>query len=97
AKSRDVKEFKEFVDEIKHKSCKEIVKISKKELHQIRAADKDDTEYADILRGFLFFLQWGKKPNAIDDKQFQLFKPVLENLAEKRDYFCKAHLRYFSR
>ncbi|MFW5787326.1 MAG: hypothetical protein ACOCQ5_06110 [Halanaerobiales bacterium] len=94
--SSDLEDFKEFVDNIKNKSCKEIINVAKKELHRIRATDDDDTEYAEILRGFLFFLQWGKKPNAIDDEQFQIFKPVLENLVKKRDYFCKSHLRYFT-
>ena len=93
--STDINDFKEFINNIKDNNCKEIIKLAKKELHRVRAHDKADTEYAEILRGFLFFMQWGKKPNAIDEQQFQVFKPVLENLVEKGDYFRPEHLRYF--
>lgn len=87
--------FKEFVNIIKDKSYPEMVKWSKKELHEVRARKKGDTEYADILRGFLFFIQWGKKPNAINDQQFQLFRPVCENLAHKSKTFCYDDLKLF--
>ena len=91
----DIDDFKEFINNIKDKNCKEIIKLAKKELHRVRASGEEDTEYAEILRGFLFFMQWGKKPNAINEQQFQIFKPVLENLVEKRDSFRPEHLRYF--
>lgn len=87
--------FKDFVNMIKDKSYHEIVKWSKKELHEVRAQKKEDTEYADILRGFLFFIQWGKKPNAINDRQFQLFRPICENLVQREETFSYEDLKLF--
>ena len=93
--SYDLEDFKEFINEIKEKNSREIIQRAKKELHQVRTRDQGDTEYAEVLRGFLFFLQWGKKPSALNEKQFQVFKPVLVNLIEKKDAFNRAYLRYF--
>ena len=44
--SYDREGFKEFIEYIKEKSCSEIIQLSKKELHEVRALKKDDTEYA---------------------------------------------------
>ena len=93
--SYDIEGFKQFIEEIKNQSCGEIIKLSKKELHEVRALKKGDTEYADILRGFLFFIQWGKKPKAISEKEFQLFRPVFESLVENGDHYGIEFMRKF--
>ena len=87
SRSYNIDDFKDFIDDIKDKSCSQIKKKKKKELHEVRASEQDNTEYAEMLRGFLFFIQWGKKPNAISKKEFQLFQPVFDKFLQSEEPF----------
>ena len=41
-------------------------------------------EYVNFLRGFLFFMRCGSiKPGSVSDGDFQLFRPVCQNLVNK--------------
>ncbi len=93
--SYDKEGFRLFIEKIKDKSCREIIKRSKKELKKIRISNKDDTNYAEFLRCFLFFLQWKKKPKSISKQEFQLFYPVFKNLSSKENGIGPDYLRFF--
>jgi hypothetical protein len=47
-------------------------------------------EYAGLLKGFLFFMQHGIKPAGVSDEHFQLFRPVVENLVQKKQMLPEA-------
>ena len=48
-----------------------------------RAREQGSMEYAALLKEFLFFLHYRKRPGAVSSADFMLFKPVCENLVAK--------------
>ena len=51
-------------------------------------------EYSKFLKGFIFFIEQGYKsgikPRGISDSDFQLFRPVCENLLKKGQFSSQA-------
>ena len=40
-------------------------------------------KYISTLKGLIFFIANGIKPGGVNDANFQLFKPIIENLIEQ--------------
>jgi len=86
--------IKEFVEAIKDEDYVEVIRQANLEVGEperrsfgvkgaIRARQQGSVEYAAVLKGFLFFMQYGVKPAGVTDSHFQLFHPVCENLVQK--------------
>ncbi len=86
--------FKEFIDEVKDKSILEIIQLAEQEIYKaekrsygvhgaVRARKEGIVQYTAILKGFLFFMRSGIKPDGVDDWDFQLFSSVCSNLVKK--------------
>lgn len=85
----------EFLDAVKEKDFIEIIRLAEAEveaaeygLSGVKGAKAKRAsgapEYAALLKGFLFFMKNGIKPYGVDDEYFQLFRPVVTNLVEKK-------------
>jgi hypothetical protein len=48
-----------------------------------RDAREGQIRYAEQLKGLIFFLRFGIKPNGVSDEVFQLFRPLCEALVAK--------------
>jgi hypothetical protein len=48
----------------------------------VRAREQGAGEYAHDLKGFLFWLRYGRRPDGVDDSTFRLFRPICEHLVQ---------------
>jgi hypothetical protein len=102
---------KDFIRVIQHKGYVQMVRLIEKELDeavermsgsrwQPKPNPRSSEQYVRVLKGLLFFIRTGHKdcvkPAGIHEWEFQLFRPVCENLA-RRDMLNPAAMSLFRR
>ena len=74
-------DIRKFVEEVKGKDYEEIIVSAQREA---TVADKRRSyQYAEALKGLLYFLRGGGKPGGVDDYVFLSFRPIVEALVRK--------------
>ena len=97
--------FTKFIDAIKDKDFFEIVKLGEQEASNVERtltsgrkgvveARKRCGNYLALLGEFLFFMKNGIKPYGVYEENFQLYRPVCENLV-KKGFFKQTIMDYF--
>ncbi len=81
--------FSEFIDAIKNLDYHEILKNADTRCWQLehtsrKEKDRGGLRLADNIKGLLFWLKNGQKPNGLYDWDFILLKPVCKNLIQKK-------------
>ena len=79
--------FIEFIDTVKDTDRLDIQRLAESEateaekIAQIKGYGQN---YAEVVRGFLYFMRYGQKPGGIEDEHFQMFRDVCEKLVAKK-------------
>ena len=55
-----------------------------KHVNDVNSSEYEFRKYRDFISGFMFFLNTGIKPHGLPDSDFQLFKPIITNLVDKK-------------
>jgi len=87
-------DIRKFVEKIKEEDLPEIIEKTSREAKRIenksfnkkgakRARKEGSIEYLENLKGLLFFLKKGKKPDSVSDEVFQKYRPIIKNLVQK--------------
>jgi len=87
----------EFIEVVKDKNFIEIVRLGEQEVTFAERrmapnvkgcvkARQEGGHYVAVLKGFLFFMKNGIKPYGVHDEDFQLFRPICENLVHKKQF-----------
>lgn len=90
--------FENFLDSIKHKTIPEIQKETSREAERAeilsssitKGISKRDKEiigyYKKRVGEFAFFINTGIKPGSVDDKDFELYRPICEILVKRGEF-----------
>ena len=92
--------FEKFIERIKDKDYLEILRLALQEvnyieprLYRVRGAPerrkRGGGEYVKRLKEFIFFMRFFIKPSGINDRVFQLYRPICENLVKKNQIKSK--------
>jgi len=84
-----------FVDRVKEFDRLQIVAAAREEIARaealsfrrkgaVRAREEGSTQYAEILKGLVWFLEQGTKPFGVPPADFRRFRPICEALIEKQ-------------
>ncbi|NQU04657.1 MAG: hypothetical protein HQ568_01090 [Calditrichaeota bacterium] len=92
--SRDC-DIKEFINFVKDKDLPEISDYCEKEKRGafgiLNRTKKNEHSlihhYIDLLKGLQTFINIGVKTNDVSDREFQLFRPIFENIPELLKFF----------
>jgi len=87
----------EFIDKVKDKNLFEIISEAQNEVSRaengsfgvkgaVAKRNSGALEYASDLKELIFFLGNGVKPFGISDSVFYSFKPICENLVNKKQF-----------
>ena len=87
----------EFIERIKDKNYPEIILEAQDEVYRaengsfgvkgaVAKRNSGSIEYASDLKGLIFFLGNGIKPFGVSDSVFYSFKPICENLVNKKQF-----------
>ena len=90
-------DIRKFIERVKDKNCPEIMVEAQRETYRaeqgtsgvkgaVKKREAGALEYADNLKGLIFFMGNRIKPFGISDQVFQSFKPICENLVEKKQF-----------
>jgi hypothetical protein len=100
--------FNNFVTHVKEKEIGEILSLAHQECYEAerkmsggtRGAPKARQEgcpkYVSLLKGLIFFLGNAVKPSGIADWEFQMYKPIVENLVMKEVMKADLWLSFFN-
>ena len=82
-------EFKlsEFINAVQDRDKHIVINLAESEAQiaeKISELKGYGQDYVDTLIGFCYFLRYQQKPYGINEKHFQMFKPVCEKLVEKK-------------
>lgn len=86
-----------FIERVKDKDYEELMIEAQREVYSaergtsgvkgaVRKREMGALEYAANIKGLIFFLSSGIKPNGVNDYIFLLFKPVCQNLVDKKKF-----------
>ncbi len=80
----------EFINFVKDKDRGEIIFLCReyKKAEKLLHSSKKDGKYViqnyrDVIRGLAWLLQYGSKPATVSDQDFELYRPIIENLVKK--------------
>jgi hypothetical protein len=89
-------DIQEFIEAVKGKEYGEILRLAERELHEaesrskvrgrVKAGRQGSARYASLLRKLSNFLRAGSRPDGIDDRDFQLFHPIADNLVRAKHF-----------
>ena len=93
----DFYNLKEFVERVKDRDWSEIVDLTVKEIREAnrrsafvkgaaKARAQGSIEYGEKLKAFLAFMRTQAVPCGIDEVDFELFRPVAENMVRKGEF-----------
>lgn len=80
-------DFSEFIDELKDKDKQVILSLAESEAKE---AEKNaeikgyGQDYVEAVTGFIYFLRYQQKPFGINEKHFQMFRPLCQKLILKK-------------
>jgi len=83
-----------FIVQVQDKDKGEIIYMARREVAEVRkrsfsvkgavkARKQGSIEYAELLKGLIFFLSSEMKPLGVSDWDFRLFRPLCEKLVKK--------------
>ncbi len=86
-----------FLERVKDKDLHEITQLAQNEVYltelgtsgvkgAVKKRESGALEYASDLKALIFFLGNGIRPHGINESVFQSFKPLCENLVEKKQF-----------
>jgi hypothetical protein len=82
--------FAKFLQTAKGKNRAEVLQLAQRERYPYAVAGKTiearrpKIDYEALLGGLLFFLRYGMKPLGISEWDFQLFRPLCEDLVQNK-------------
>lgn len=90
-------DIREFIEKVKDKNYLEIMMDAQREAYgaeqgtsgvkgAVKKREDGALKYADDLKGLIFFLGNGIKPFGVSDSVFHSFKPICENLVNKKQF-----------
>jgi|SRR5579872_2625677 len=91
----------EFVDSVKASSLARIIADTGREVDLAEYASftaknatdfkkRGSVHYAETLKGLLFLLRYGRKPDGVSPVDFQLFRPIIDGLVGRGELKSEA-------
>jgi len=82
-------DFEDFLSSIRHLDRQDIHEIANKRFKELEkskgvANKKEAIALAKQIEQFLYWLESGRRPPGIDKSEFMKFKPLCQNLIEKK-------------
>ena len=91
----------EFVDTVKGLSLARIMSDTEREVDLAEYASfaskgsrdfkrRGSVHYAETLKGLMFLLRYGRKPDGVSPVDFQLFRPIIDGLVNRGELKSEA-------
>lgn len=66
--------------------CGRVESFSRRVPGAVERRKRGSLQYAAKIKGFLFYMRYGKRPQGVSDSDFQKYKVVVEALVRKKQY-----------
>ena len=93
----DTYNIRDFIKNVKDRDYSDIIGLIEKEIREVsrrsafvkgavKATQQGCIEYAEKLKAFLAFMRTQAKPAGVNEWDFELFRPVTENMIQKKKF-----------